>query len=153
MKKRTRITFTLLLAGAVFFFVNCLPRAEGIGPTGGGMLGGRVYGYNMYDEPIPLIWARVSAYENDSLVGSITTGANGTYAIFLPSGRLNVTVQYPGFKTQARIVSISEGGATQLDFYLERSEVPIPEFEAYFVPFVAASLLAFTTVLTKRKRR
>ena len=152
MKKRTWIMFTLLLTGAVFFFVNCLPCAEGIRPAGG-MLRGKVYGYNMYDEPIPLIWARVSAYENDSLVGSIPTGANGTYTMFLPSGRLNVTVQYAGFKTQARIVSISEGGATQLDFYLERSEVPIPEFEAYFVPFVAASLLAITTVLTKRKRR
>lgn len=152
MKKRTRIMFTLLLTGAVFFFVNCLPRAEGMGPTGG-MLGGKVYGYNMYDEPIPLIWARVSAYENDSLVGSITTGGNGTYTMFLPSGRFNVTVQYPGFKTQARIVSISEGSAIQLNFYLERSEVPIHEFEVYFVPFVAASLLVFTTVLTKKKRR
>ena len=117
------------------------------------MLSGKVYGYNMYDEAMPLVWARVSAYENESLIQSVPTGVNGTYIMFLPSGFLNVTVQCPGFKTQARFVAISDGGSSQLNFYLERSETPIPEFEAYFVPFVAASLLAITTVLTKRKRR
>jgi len=152
MKKRTRIMFTLLLTGAVFFFVNCWPRAEGIRPVGG-MLSGKVYGYNMYDEAIPLMWARVSAYENGSLIESVTTGDNGTYVMFLPAARLNVTVQHPGFKTQAKLVAVSEGGLAQLNFYLERSETPIPEFEAYFLPFVAASLLIFTVVLTKRKRR
>jgi len=148
MKKRTWLTFSL--AGTIFLLVILSSHVAGIRPAGG-TLSGRVYGYNMYDEAMPLVWARVSAYENESLIQSVPTGVNGTYIMFLPSGLLNVTVQCPGFKTQARFVAISDGGSSQLNFYLERSEIPIPEFDACFLPILAVLLLAFTTALTRRK--
>lgn len=151
MKKETRLGLTLLMVGVACLFVGRMPNAEGVRPIGGS-LSGRVYGYSMYDEVMPLVWARVSAYWNGTLVESVSTGFNGTYVIFLPAGLVNVTVTHPGFKTQSLIVAISDGGAAQLNFFLERSEIPIPEFEAYLLPIMVASLLVFVTAITRRKR-
>jgi len=99
-----------------------------------------------------LVWARVSAYSDGVLMESVSTGVNGSYIMFLPSGLLNVTVEHPGFKTQARVVAISEGGVAQMNFYLERSEIPIPEFEAYLLPIMVVVLLVLTRAVTKKKR-
>jgi len=152
MKKGMWLASAVLMAIAFFFFMDRSADAVAIRP-GGGMLSGKVWGYNMYDEPIPLIWARVSAYQGGILVESVSTGDNGSYIMFLPSGLLNVTAEHPGFKTQTKIIAISEGGSTQMNFYLERSEIPISEFEAYLLPIVAVALLVLTKAVTKRKRR
>ena len=123
------------------------------GGSGGGALSGKVWGYDMYDEPMPLAWARVSVYKNGALVESVSTGGDGGYTMFLSvAGFLNVTVDHPGFKTQSRIVAISEGGSAYTNFYLERSETPIPEFEAYLLPIITAALLILTKVTTKREK-
>jgi hypothetical protein len=151
MKKGAWMLITMLLAGTIYYVIYCAPQTEGAG-SGGGSLGGRVYGYNMYDEAIPLVWARVSAYSNNVLVESASTGANGAYVIFLPLGHVNVTVEHPGFKPQARLVVISDGGSAQMNFYLERSEIPIPEFETHLLPLMLASLLATSLALTRRRR-
>lgn len=151
MKKGMRLT-PLLLVTAVMLLLAGSSCTKAIRPLGG-MLSGRVYGYSMYDEAIPLVWARVSAYANGTLVESVSTGFNGSYAMFLPGGLLNVTVESPGFKPQARFVAISDGGSAQLNFYLERSEIPIPEFHTYLLSIVTVSLLVLTTALTRRKRR
>jgi len=116
-------------------------------------LSGSVYGYNMYDEAIPLVWARVLAYSGNSLVGSASTGSNGVYVLVLPLGPLNVTVLHPGFRSQSRVVMVSEGGSAQMNFYLERSEIPIPEFEISFLPIMTVVLLAVTLALTRRHHR
>jgi hypothetical protein len=107
----------------------------------------------MYDEVMPLVWARVSGYWNGTLVDAVSTGLNGTYIIFLPAGFVNVTVTHPGFKTQSLVVAISDGGSAQVNFYLERSEIPIPEFEAYLLPAMITSLVMFVTIATRRRRR
>jgi hypothetical protein len=152
MRNLMRLMLVLLPISAIVLFVSPCFKAEAIRP-GGGTLSGKVYGYNMYDEAIPLVWARVSAYMNNQLVGDASTGFNGTYVMFLPSGQLSVTVEYPGFKTQVRAVAISDGGSAQMNFYLERSEIPIPEFRASYLPITAMSLLVVALVLTKRRRR
>jgi len=152
MKKEMQLVSTVLVAIALFLLIYSLPRPVAA-MRGGGTLSGRVWGYNMYDEAMPLVWARVSAYSDGVLVESVSTGLNGSYVMFLPSGLLNVTVQHPGFKTQSKIIAISEGGAMQMNFYLERSEIPIPEFEAYLLPIVAVVLLILAKAVTKRKPR
>jgi len=151
MTKAIRLGSILLMIGVACVLVSRIPNAGSIRPFGGS-LSGKVYGYSMYDEVMPLVWARVSAYWNGTLVESVSTGLNGTYIIFLPAGLVNVTVTHPGFKTQSLVVAISDGGAAQLNFYLERSEIPIPEFEAYLLPAMVASLLVFVTAITRRKR-
>ena len=141
----------LLTIGAIALLVSpCFEAQATI--VGRGMLAGRVYGYDMYDQAIPLVWARVYAYMNNILVGEASTGGNGTFFMPVPAGLLNVTVVCPGFRTQAKTVAISDGGMAQMNFYLERSEVPIPEFEASYLQIVALVLLVSTLVLTKRKR-
>ena len=152
MKRAVRLGAILLVIGVACLLVGRIPSARSIRPFGGS-LSGKVYGYSMYDEVMPLVWARVSAYWNGTLVESVSTGLNGSYIIFLPAGMVNVTVTHPGFKAQSLIVSISDGGAAQLNFYLERSEIPIPEFEAYLLPAMIASLLVFVTAITRRKHR
>lgn len=152
MKKRILLSSIALMALAFLFFTGSSPEAAGI-ILGGGMLSGRVWGYNMHDDAVPLVWARVSAYRDGVLVESVSTGLNGTYIMFLPSGLLNVTVECPGFKTQAMVIAISEGVSAQMNFYLERSEIPIPEFETYLLPIVAVVLLVLAKAVTKRRRR
>jgi len=151
MNRWMRPACVILMALALAYFTDFSPEATGIRP-GGGTLRGAVWGYSMYDEAVPLVWARVSAYSDGVLVESVSTGVNGSYIMFLPSGLLNVTVEHPGFKTQARVVAISEGGVAQMNFYLERSEIPIPEFEAYLLPIMVVVLLVLTRAVTKKKR-
>ncbi len=152
MRKRILLLSVVLMAFSFLLFTGSSPDAAGT-ILGGGMLSGRVWGYNMYDEAIPLVWARVSAYRDGIFVESVSTGLNGSYIMFLPSGLLNVTVECPGFKTQARVIAISEGAAAQMNFYMERSEIPIPEFETYLLPIVAVVLLVLAKAVTKRRRR
>lgn len=152
MNRRTRLAYVVSGTLSVTVLAFLLTGAAG-GRYGGGTLRGAVWGYNMYDEAIPLVWARVSAYSDGVLVGSVSTGLNGSYIMFLPSGLLNVTVEHPGFKTQSKVIAISEGGVSQMNFYLERSEVPIPEFEVYLLPFIAVALLALTNAVARKRRR
>jgi len=151
MKKGIEIASIALTATVLLLLISSAPNTAGIGSVGG-MLTGRVWGYTWLDDPVPLVWARVSAYSGNILVESVSTGANGSYTMYLPSGLLNVTVEHPGFKMQSRIIAISEGGSAQMNFYMERSEIPIPEFEAYLLPIIAAAVLVLAIALTKRKR-
>jgi len=146
-----RVISVLLLVGTVMVFVSPFPRAEGVRAAGGSLIG-QVYGYDMHDQATPLVWARVAAYMNRSLVGSASTGSNGMYVMFLPTGVLDVRVESPGFKTKSTNVAISDGGSAVMNFYLERSEIPIPEFEASNLSIVSVSILAAALILMKRKR-
>ncbi len=73
--------------------------------------------------------------------------------MFLPTGVVTVSVESPGFKTKSMNVAISDGGSAVMNFYLERSEIPIPEFETNYLPIVSVALLAAAVILTKRKHR
>ncbi len=152
VRNSMRLVSVLLLVGTVITFASLFPRVEGVRPAGGSLIG-QVYGYNMYDQATPLVWARVVAYVNYSLVGSAATGSNGMYVMFLPTGVVTVSVESPGFKTKSTNVAISDGGSAVMNFYLERSEIPIPEFETNYLPIVSVALLAAAVILTKRKHR
>ncbi len=152
MKKGIEIASIALTATVLVLLISSAPNTAGIGSVGG-MLTGRVWGYTWLDDPVPLVWARVSAYSGNILVESVSTGANGSYTMYLPSGLLNVTVEHPGFKMQSRVIAISEGGSAQMNFYLERSEIPIPEFAAHLLPIIAAAVLVLAIALTKKRSR
>ncbi len=72
--------------------------------------------------------------------------------MYLPRGSVNVTVEYPGFVMQSKIVSISEGGTMSLNWYLEKSGLPIPEFPLYSLLPVAAVIIAFCQLLLRRRK-
>jgi hypothetical protein len=147
---RRAAPIAIILVALITVFATCLmpARAQFMG---GGVLRGRVLGYTWFDEATPLVWARITAYVGESQVGTISTGSNGSYLMYLPVGRVNITVEYPGFLRQSRFVHVSEGGSTTLDWYLERSELPIPEFSSYHVFLVAAALIGTIQVLLRRR--
>lgn len=120
---------------------------------GGGVVRGQVWGYTWLDEATPLVWARVSAFVNGNLVAEVSSGVNGSYLMYLPSGSATITVEYAGFIRQSKVVHVSEGGTTALDWYLERSGLPIPEFTDYGIILVAAAMVALYQILLRRRTK
>lgn len=123
---------------------------------GGGYLSGFVYGYSMYDELIPINWATITA-SNDLYTFTTYSYADGGYGFYLPTGTFNVTVDEPGFIPQSRSITISDGSSTSgFNFFLERSNVPIPEFPTQFISLLMIAAIAGALVakrLIKRKRQ
>ena len=143
---RSRSLTLVLLACTMFLTVSLLGTSAQL--IGGGAIRGRVFGGRT-----PLIWAEVSAYVDGQLVSKVSTGNGGSYLMFLPVGSVNVTVECPGFVMQSRIVSISEGGTTSLDWYLRKSRLAIPEFSSYGMPALVVILIAFGQLLLRRRRQ
>ena len=124
-------------------------------PQGGGYVQGWVYGFDMYDELVPLVWVNVTA-SNGEYRFVASTGVNGSYAMFLPSGTYNLTVSAPGYQSYSRSIAVSNGSASTVNVYLYESGVPVPEFPAEALSLlmilgIAAALL--TKKATKQSRR
>ena len=150
MFMRQASTFVTILVVCTVFLIPFLAGANA--QLGGGVIRGRIWGYTWLDEAVPLVWAKVSAYMDGQLVGEVSTGSSGSYVMYLPRGNINVTVDYPGFLVQSKIVSISEGGTMSMDWYLEKSGLPIPELSLYNLLPVVALLIAFCQLLVRRKK-
>ncbi|MEM3061629.1 MAG: carboxypeptidase-like regulatory domain-containing protein [Candidatus Bathyarchaeia archaeon] len=122
-------------------------------PYGGGLVYGQVLGFNMYDELIPLEWARVTAIdESEEIIESVSTLSGGHYEMFLPVGRFRLEVEHPGYITQTMNIAVSSGSSTSVNFYLEQSGVPIPEFSDFTLQLLMIfTLLASTAIIGKTK--
>ena len=140
----------LLLAGRI---VHAQPQVQQAYGGGGGMIAGTVYGFNMYDEFVPIAWAPVSA-SNGHTTYVAYTGGNGYYSMYVvPSGVYNVTVTTPGYVTYTNTVAVSPGSASTSNFYLEQSHVPVPEFPSGMVSAVVLVTLASVLVAARRIKR
>jgi hypothetical protein len=115
---------------------------------GGGLIHGSVYGFTMYDELTPIEWAPVTA-SNDQFEFVAYTGAGGNYEMFVPTGTYNLTVITPGYTAYSMSVSVSDGSASTLNFYLEQSGVPIPEFQPS--AFAVVLFIALASVLLAKR--
>jgi len=147
------LLFSLLLAGGVAVAsAHISPEQTSYG--GGGLIRGNVYGFNMYDQLIPIEWAPVTASGRYNFVSY--TGAGGKYEMFVPVGIYNVTVVSPGYKAYSMSITVADGSSSAINFYLEQSGVPIPEFQPdafSIVLFVAlASVLLAKRATTHRRR-
>lgn len=121
---------------------------------GGGYVNGYVYGYTMYDELIPLDWVEVTARNGEYNFTTQTWNA-GFYDMYLPVGTFNVTAYEPGFLSYSVSIAVSDGSSLNgINFYMERSNVPIPEFPSQLLPAVMAIAVG-TALIAKRatKRR
>ena len=137
----------------VMLVLGSRPTIAQAPPWGGGYVQGWVYGFDMYDELVPLVWVNVTASNGDYRFVA-ATGANGSYEMFLPVGTYNLTVSAPGYKSYSRTIAVSNGSASTVDVYLYESGVPVPEFPAQAISLlmilgVAAALL--TKKATKRR--
>lgn len=119
---------------------------------GGGYIFGHVYGFDMWDQLVPLEWVTVTA-ANPNYQFEVSTGANGTFEMFVPAGTYNLTVDARGYKTYSLSVSVSDGSSSAATFYFEQSHVPIPEFPAQVLSLIVAMALAVTLLSRKATKR
>lgn len=148
------LLFSLLLEGGVVVAsAHISPEQTSYG--GGGLIRGNVYGFNMWDQLIPIEWAPVTAASGRYNFVAYT-GAGGKYEIFVPVGLYNVTVVSPGYKAYSMTITVSDGSSSAINFYLELSGVPIPEFQpdAFSIVLLVAlaSVLLAKRATTRRRR-
>ena len=121
-------------------------------PLGGGQIAGYVLGFDMYDQLQPIEWATVNA-DNGQFHFVAYTGSSGWYSMFVPQGVYNVTVVEPGYKAYSNTVSVSDGSASTINFYLEESHVPVPEFPTGMASTIAIISMAAALAVLKLRRR
>ncbi len=122
-----------------------------------GFISGQVFGFTWSDELRTQSWTVLQAVSADGKQTFNYYTFDSYYSLYLPAGTWKFTVytwspaRNQGFKTITNTVVISNGQITfGVNYYLERSNIPIPEF-------TATALLAFAALLsslyvTKRKR-
>jgi hypothetical protein len=120
--------------------------------AGGGMITGSVYGFDMYDYLEPIAWASVYASNGNNTFVAYTSGS-GYYAMYVPQGFYNVTVVEPGYVTYSSVVAVSPGSASTINFYLEQSHIPVPEFPSGMVSAVAVLALVGVLIAARRSKR
>lgn len=141
------VTFTVAIALSFF-----PPRTEVAAQAGGGHIRGYVYGFDMYNQLIPIVWADIVA-TNDIYTFTAYSGEGGYYELLLPTGSFTLTVSEPGYKDYSMDISISNGSSTPINFYLEPSQTPIPEFSTYVAAITMIAAFASVLVLTRRVRK
>ena len=117
---------------------------------GGGEVHGMVYGYDMDGQLVALSWATVTAYKDGEVVGVVYT-SDGFYSMYVPGGWIEVTIEHPGYETRSREVYVSDGSSTALNFNLERSNEPIPEYSSHLLPLALASAFMVVWLILRRR--
>lgn len=148
------LLFGVLLAGGmVVASAQSHPQQTFLG--GGGMIHGNVYGFDMYDQLTPIEWAPVTA-SNGQYNFVAYSGSMGSYEMFVPVGIYNVTVVTPGYKAHSMSIAVADGSSSAINFYLEQSGVPVPEFQPSafaIVLFVALASVLLAKRATARRRK
>ncbi|MEM3516799.1 MAG: carboxypeptidase-like regulatory domain-containing protein [Candidatus Bathyarchaeia archaeon] len=125
---------------------------EGLTAEGGGRVSGYIYGFTMDNTLTPLSWASITALNNNEVV-EVAYSMNGFYEMFLPAGSYTLIVEHPGYKQRNITITVSNGSDTSLDFVLEQSGEPIPEFNNYILTVLALTILAAFLILKKGKNK
>jgi hypothetical protein len=120
--------------------------------VGGGLIAGNIYGFDMFDELQPIAWATVNA-NNGATTFTSYSGGGGFYEMYVPSGLYNVTVVEPGYVTQADSVAVANGSSSSINFYLEQSHVPVPEFPTELVLSVTLIVTLCAALLALRRSK
>ena len=118
---------------------------------GSGYLYGQVLGFDQYNYLVPISWAKVIATNGISVFAASTSG-DGFYGMYLPAGYYNVTAIEPGFVPHTIFVAVSDGSSSSINFYLEQSHIPVPEFQPQMILAVVMAALT-ATLLAKRARK
>ena len=125
---------------------------QSYGGDGGGMIYGAIYGFDMYDELQPIAWATINA-NNGQTTFTAYSGGGGSYEMYVPSGNYNVTVVEPGYLAYSNAVSVAPGSSSSINFYLEQSHVPVPEFPSGAVLTITMVLTLSAALLAMRRRK
>jgi len=154
--KPTRCFVVVAFACAILLLSTNLaaaqPQIQQQFGAGGGMISGSVYGFNMWDELEPIAWASVYANNGRNTFVAYSSGG-GYYEMYVPQGFYNVTVVQPGYISYSSTVSVAAGSASTINFYLEESHVPVPEFPSGMAGVLAVLALAAVLLATRRIKR
>ena len=116
-----------------------------------GLISGQVAGFTWSDELRPVSWASITASGAGGTFESYTW--DGYYDMYLPAGSYDFTVAVDGMVAQSQAITVSTGAlVTGFSFYLERSNIPIPEFPLAIIGLISA-LGASLYVLRRTKRK
>ena len=132
------------------FSVLTLSTNEALAVGGAASIGGKVYTKNHMGDYRETGWANITAAgEHGVFEGQFNMG--GSYYMFVPPGNYIVTAQMPGYIDQTKEITLSEGSSQSINFYMEQSGIPIPEFHEYATMLMTAvSLLLVIFVIRKR---
>jgi hypothetical protein len=115
---------------------------------------GTVYWYDQYGNLRPLAWAQVIAEGQSGEPTVVSTTTDGTYMMWVAPGTYNVTASLdPGYTPVSHAVTITPGGVAAVDFELEPSGEPIPEYPAAVQPVMLAVAALAAAVMIRRRRR
>jgi len=114
-------------------------------------IGGTVYWYDQYGNLHPFSWVQVKA--TGPQVKETTSTLDGTYMLWVTPGTYNVTASSePGFIPQSKMVVVTDGGvAGGVDFQLEASGNPIPEYPESLLPIVLLATTIAAVVIIRRR--
>jgi len=115
---------------------------------------GAVYWYDQYGNLHPLSWAQVIAEGDGGEPAMVVSTTDGTYIMWVAPGTYNVTASSdPGYIPVSHMVTVSDGGAAAVDFQLEPSGKPIPEYPVPLQPIMLAVAALAAAIMIRRHRR
>ena len=141
------MVIALMLLGSKL--VSAHPQPTQYYGTGGGMIRGYILGFNMWDQLEPIAWATVAA-NNGQRTFLAYSSSGGFYEMFVPVGLYNVTIIQPGYLPYSNTVAVSDGSTSSINFYLEQSHVPVPEFQPNLTLMVMILTLGAALVIRRR---
>jgi hypothetical protein len=123
-----------------------------------GYIGGNIYGFTYDNQLRTVSWATVEASAATGNMSFTRYSWDAHYDMYLDPGQYSMTIAAwtpsgnQGYNTISSSVNISSGQSTTgVDFQLERSNVPIPEFTG--IAIVAFSALGASLYLLRRRTR
>jgi hypothetical protein len=118
-----------------------------------GYISGQALGFTWANEFRTQSWATATISPATGTGPSYTEYTfDGIYDFYANPGDYKLTIAMPGMTPQTLSTTVSDGQAnTGANFYLEQSQIPIPEFSGIAV--VAFSALAASLYLLRRRRR
>ena len=142
--KNSKTSLFLLIALMIFTIIFYIPSANA-----GGLVYGKVFGFDMHESLKPISWAKVEALKDNNSIEVVYSNENGYYEMYLPNGYYMLKVSIEGYKTKSINVTISEGSITYIEFKLEPTNTPIPEFSSFFYTLILS--LGVAILLLRKK--
>lgn len=146
----TVLAIALMILGSKF--VAAQPHSLQYNGPGGGMIKGYVLGFDMNDQLQPVGWASIYAGNGVQTFRAYSSGG-GYYEMFVPTGTYNVTVVEPGYKPYSSMVAVANGSTSTINFYLEESHVPVPEFPVGMATIITVATLSAALIAMRRAKR
>ncbi|MEM3506379.1 MAG: carboxypeptidase-like regulatory domain-containing protein [Candidatus Bathyarchaeia archaeon] len=143
MKSSKKILFFLTIALTILI-ISSIPSVNA-----GGFIYGKVFGFDIHESLKPIAWAKVEALKNNSLIEVVYSNENGYYEMYLPNGHYMLKVSIEGYKTKSINVTVSDGSASYIEFKLEPTNIPIPEFSSIFYTLTLSLGILFLVLRKK----